>query len=166
MAGIPDGLGAFDNGDGTFTILMNHEIPAGAGIVRAHGGNGAYVSKWIVRKTDLAAINGADLIQNIATWNPATSSYNALATSVVLLRLCSADLPVLSAFYNSATQTGFDGRIYMNGEETGNEGRAFGHLMTATAEAIFRFSVRAIRLFICANQSPDGTADNSARTAT
>src|SRR5919197_678252 len=27
MVGIPDGLGAFDNGDGTFTVLMNHEIP-------------------------------------------------------------------------------------------------------------------------------------------
>jgi hypothetical protein len=27
MAGIPDGLGAFDNGNGTFTVLMNHEIP-------------------------------------------------------------------------------------------------------------------------------------------
>src|SRR5215470_10155790 len=26
MCGIPDGLGAFDNGDGTFTVLMNHEI--------------------------------------------------------------------------------------------------------------------------------------------
>src|SRR5262245_59902931 len=25
--GIMDGLGAFDNGDGTFTVLMNHEIP-------------------------------------------------------------------------------------------------------------------------------------------
>ena len=27
--GIMDGLGAFDNGDGTFTLVMNHEI-AGA----------------------------------------------------------------------------------------------------------------------------------------
>src|SRR3954449_12465624 len=26
MVGIPDGLGAFENGDGTFTLLMNHEI--------------------------------------------------------------------------------------------------------------------------------------------
>jgi hypothetical protein len=29
MVGIPDGLGAFDNGDGTFTVLMNHEIGGG-----------------------------------------------------------------------------------------------------------------------------------------
>ncbi len=26
MVGIPDGLGAYDNGDGTFTVLMNHEL--------------------------------------------------------------------------------------------------------------------------------------------
>jgi hypothetical protein len=26
LVGIPDGLGAFDNGDGTFTLMMNHEI--------------------------------------------------------------------------------------------------------------------------------------------
>jgi hypothetical protein len=28
MAGIPDGLGAMDNGDGTFTLYMNHELSA------------------------------------------------------------------------------------------------------------------------------------------
>ena len=45
MAGIPDGLGAFDNGDGTFTVLMNHELRNTQGINRANsiliGGAGA-----------------------------------------------------------------------------------------------------------------------------
>ena len=36
MVGTPDGLGAYDNGDGTFTVLMNHEMPSSAGVVRAH----------------------------------------------------------------------------------------------------------------------------------
>src|SRR5258705_4501233 len=49
MVGIPDGLGAFDNGDGTFTVLMNHEIASG-GAVRAHRANGAFVSRWIIRQ--------------------------------------------------------------------------------------------------------------------
>jgi hypothetical protein len=31
MAGIPDGLGTYDNGDGTFTVLMNHQIPNSRG---------------------------------------------------------------------------------------------------------------------------------------
>ena len=34
MVGIPDGLGAYDNGDGMFTVLMNHELGSTAGIVR------------------------------------------------------------------------------------------------------------------------------------
>ena len=37
MVGIPDGMGAFDNNDGTFTVLMNHELGATSGAVRAHG---------------------------------------------------------------------------------------------------------------------------------
>jgi hypothetical protein len=41
MVGIPDGLGAFDNGDGTFTVLMNHELRDTVGIARDHGSKGA-----------------------------------------------------------------------------------------------------------------------------
>lgn len=37
MAGIPDGLGAYDKGDGTFVVLMNHEIGATSSIIRPHG---------------------------------------------------------------------------------------------------------------------------------
>ena len=31
MVGLPDGLGAVDNGDGTFTLFMNHEARQYAG---------------------------------------------------------------------------------------------------------------------------------------
>src|SRR3954471_20886503 len=50
LDGIPDGLGAFDNGDGTFTLLMNHELENGVGVVRDHGAKGAYVSKFVINK--------------------------------------------------------------------------------------------------------------------
>ena len=43
MAGIPDGLGAYDNGDGTFTVLMNHELGSDKGVLRSHGAIGAFV---------------------------------------------------------------------------------------------------------------------------
>lgn len=48
LLGIPDGLGAFDNGDGTFTLLVNHELPANTSTAHAHGSRGAVVSRWIV----------------------------------------------------------------------------------------------------------------------
>jgi Bacterial protein of unknown function (DUF839) len=132
MVGIPDGLGAFDNGDGTFTVLMNHEIPNNRGVVRAHGGAGAFVSKWVVRKDDLSVVSGQDLIQNVATWNTATSSYNAPAKGVVFNRFCSATLAPKSAFYDAASGLGYDGRLFMNGEETAG-GRAFAHALDGTS---------------------------------
>ena len=133
MVGIPDGLGAFDNGDGTFTVLMNHELRDTAGVTRAHGAKGAFVSKWTIDKDDLTVLEGEDLIQQIATWNPGTSAYNDPATGILLGRLCSADLAPVSAFYNAASGLGYDGRIFTDGEEVGDEGRAFGHLLDGTS---------------------------------
>jgi len=133
MVGIPDGLGAYDNNDGTFTLLMNHELPNTSGAVRAHGSKGAFVSKWKIRKYDLAVLEGSDLIQNLKLWNPATSSYNTFNSSnpytTGLNRYCSADLPAPTAFYNPATTKGTQVKIYLNGEEAGNEGRAFAHIL-------------------------------------
>ena len=133
MAGIPDGSGAYDNGDGTFTFLVNHEIPAAAGAVRAHGATGAFVSRWIVSKSNLAILSGSDLIRNVNLWNGSGYvMYNAANTSPLARfgRFCSADLPPVSAFYNSTNGKGTMERIFMNGEETGAEGRAFGHIAT------------------------------------
>jgi hypothetical protein len=133
MVGIPDGLGAFDNGDGTFTVLMNHELPNNRGIVRAHGAIGAFVSKWTIETDSLRVLHGEDLIQQVATWNTAAGAWNGPAKGVVFSRLCSADLPAPSAFFNAATGLGFDGRLFMDGEETGAEGRAFAHGLDGTS---------------------------------
>lgn len=131
MAGIPDGLGAFDNGDGTFTVLMNHEIGNTLGIIRAHGGRGAFVSKWVIRKSDFSVISGSDLMQQVFLWDTTSRSFvqnNATNFS----RFCSADLPPVSAFYNALSGKGTAERIFMNGEESGVEGRAMGHIVTGT----------------------------------
>lgn len=129
MVGIPDGLGAFDNGNGTFTLLMNHELGNTAGISRAHGAAGAFVSKWVINKSNLSVISGSDLITDVKVWNG--SAYVSQTTA--FNRMCSADLPALSAFYDAGTGTGYNGRIFMNGEEAGTEGRAFAHLMDGTS---------------------------------
>ncbi|MHC1708146.1 MAG: choice-of-anchor I family protein [Bacteroidales bacterium] len=133
MVGIPDGLGAFDNGDNTFTLLMNHEIGNTLGVTRAHGSTGAFVSKWIINKSDLTIVSGSDLVQNVNLWNESSyTTYNAANPSPLAAfnRLCSADLPAVSAFYNNASGLGTQERIFMNGEESGSEGRAFAHIAT------------------------------------
>ncbi|MBK1659642.1 choice-of-anchor I family protein [Paracraurococcus ruber] len=121
LVGIPDGLGAFDNGDGTITVLVNHEIGATAGVVRDHGSAGAFVSALVIDKATLAVVSGSDLAKTMYLWDGTgyTQATSALA------RLCSADLPPISAFYDAASGLGTTARVYMNGEESGAEGRAF-----------------------------------------
>ncbi|QWG21855.1 hypothetical protein KMZ93_17890 [Bradyrhizobium sediminis] len=133
MAGIPDGLGAFDNGNGTFTVLMNHEIPASQGVARAHGGTGAYVSEWVFDSTTLQVLSGRDLIHDVWLYDATTHGYvdhNAANSPVSFNRFCSADLADQTAFYSASTGLGFnDGRLFLDGEEGGVEGRAFAHVV-------------------------------------
>ena len=143
MVGVPDGLGAFDNGDGTFTVLMNHELAANLGIPRAHGAAGAFVSKWIIRTSDLQVLSGEDLIQAVAIWNPASGTWNAPATGVTFARFCSATLAAPSAFFDEATGLGSTERIFTNGEENGMVGRAMAHLMDGTSYELPHFGKAA-----------------------
>ncbi|MEI7978991.1 MAG: cadherin-like beta sandwich domain-containing protein, partial [Bacteroidota bacterium] len=131
MVGIPDGLGAFDNNNGTFTLLMNHEINSTLGVARAHGGKGAFVSKWVINKSDLSVVSGSDLIRTAKLWNKATNSYVSYNYDTIInrfSRFCSADLPPVNSFLNGTTGTAE--RIFLNGEENGVEGRAMAHIAT------------------------------------
>jgi hypothetical protein len=150
MTGTPDGLGAFDNDrddeddwdegfrgmgharchrdEGTFTVVMNHELTNAEGVARDHGGKGAFVSRWTLRKSDLKVVDGVDQMQHIRLWNPATSSYYD-TTGVNFTRFCSADLAQPGAYYNPKTGLGTKDRLYLNGEETSG-GRALAHIVT------------------------------------
>ena len=139
FAGIPDGLGAFDNGDGTFTLLVNHELGASAGAVHAHGAPGAFISEWVIDKTTLDVISGQDLMQRTWMYNPTTNVYEehsgALGNGIAFARFCSADLADQSAFHNPESALGYSaGRIYLNGEESGTEGRAMAHIVGGPLE--------------------------------
>ena len=141
MVGIPDGLGAlagkFQAGryvadHAYMTVLMNHEIAAGLGVVRAHGQNGAFVSQWTIHLNTLQVKWGEDLIQDVYTWDAALNQH-VFTPAVQFGRFCSADLPSFTAFYNPDTGKGFDGRLFMNGEEI-PEGRSFAHVITGDAK--------------------------------
>src|SRR4028119_1595387 len=132
FVGIPDGIGAFDNGDGTATVLVNHEIGATAGVEREHGSIGSFVSRLIVDTDTLEVLDADDLGDAIFRYDPAPETLYAGATA--LGRLCSADLALPSAFFDAASGKGTQDRIYLNGEETGAEGRAFAWVVTGAEE--------------------------------
>jgi Ca2+-binding RTX toxin-like protein len=139
FGGIPDGIGAYDNGDGTITILVNHEIfvdATTATIERAHGAPGAYVSAVVTDKTTLQVVDAYDLARVMYTDVDGDGVWLLEADN--LDRLCSADLPAVEAFFwagadgiaGTADDMGTRARIYMNGEEFGPEGRAWGWVAT------------------------------------
>lgn len=125
MAGIPDGLGAYDNGNGTFTVLMNHELSSTSGVARGPLAKGAFVSEWVVDKSTLQVVSGGDLIQKVYGWNITTQSSNSSPTTGWSFnRFCSADLAKQTAFYNPASGLGTQSRLFLSGEEGGATGYA------------------------------------------
>jgi hypothetical protein len=139
MAGIPDGLGALPGRlvDGeivrtpAYDRVHEPRIPSGSGISRAQS-PGAFVSQWTIALDTLRVQNGpGSRSRGCNTWDAASARFLAATAtpSAQLYRFCSADLPARTAFYNPATGNGFDGRLYLNGEET-TGGRAFAHVLT------------------------------------
>ncbi len=130
FTGAPEGLAAFDNGDGTFTVLVTHEIPWVPDIPfvftnpqphHAHGGRGAHVAKWILNKpnhpTDpWKVVSGQDLIQSIRIWRKSRSRYE-VSEEENLQVLCSCTLAEESAYFNAATGLGTQTKILTAGEE-------------------------------------------------
>jgi len=87
MAAIPDGLGAFDNGDGTFTVLMNHEL------TKIDNLGDARISKLIIDKKTLSVKEGSYLING-------TEGFR---------RFCSATMV--------GSREGFKDNLFLTGEE-------------------------------------------------
>jgi Bacterial protein of unknown function (DUF839) len=148
MSGQADGLGAFANGDGTITLLMNHEIDAGNSIVRGHGGRGSFVSRWRIDIASLEVLEGRDMVTSpdslhlstgrgwttarrllsVPTPRPGAPLKTPVASraDVDIDRLCSADAAAVSAFWDAKSGLGYKGHILLNGEESERrQSRAF-----------------------------------------
>jgi hypothetical protein len=138
MVGIADGLGAYDNGNGTFTVVMNHEIGGSIsggvittlGVARTHGNAGAFVSRWTIHKGSLEVLEVQDFLPNatsifLSNNDPSTGTphtgYHSGDTTIIE-RLCSADLAAPTAYAWTDPRTGIfygsDARIFQTGEES------------------------------------------------
>ena len=115
MVGIPDGLGAHKNPDGTSTLYMNHEFGFAAQSEPVVGGpknRGAIVSRWILDGDGdpLAGRRAYDSIYEEDTFlGPAPEVGNEAQMPSQFARFCSAFL--------AGPKHGFDRRIYLTNEE-------------------------------------------------
>jgi hypothetical protein len=140
MVGIPDGMGALpgkfaENGDyvadkAFMTFFLSHELGATSGIPRAHGATGAFVSQWTMHLNSKQIMWGEDLITKVMSWDSLNKQFVDAPGATRFGRFCSSDLPARTAFFNPTTGRGFDGRIFMKGEEAGAEGRAYATIVT------------------------------------
>lgn len=112
MVGVPDGLGAHPNGDGTSTLFMNHELPPGTESEALVGGpryRGAFVSKWTLDE-DGDPVSGERAYDRVfmedTLIGPAAEVGNA---TPAFARFCSGSL--------AGWAHGFDRWIYFANEE-------------------------------------------------
>src|SRR3979411_3201908 len=77
-----------------------------------HGSTGAFVSKLTIDMTTHEVLDAKDLSEDVFLFNRTTNAYEETTTQFG--RLCSADLPAVSAFYDAATGLGTTERIFMN----------------------------------------------------
>jgi Bacterial protein of unknown function (DUF839) len=117
MVGIPDGLGAHFNGDGTSTLFMNHELGFAALSEPVVGGpknRGAIVSQWIL-DADGDPVAGRRAYDRIFAENallgPAPVVGNEAQMPRQFARFCSGFL--------AGRVNGFDREIYLTNEESG-----------------------------------------------
>ncbi|MGH6829575.1 MAG: phytase, partial [Methylocella sp.] len=135
MVGIPDGTGAWDDEDDedtedrwedrdrgrddsktVFNFVNNHELGKTSGVPRAHGSKGAFVARWLIDRRTGKVLSGRDHLtspNNVMTWNGLTY----VPGTTTIDRLCSADLPKKSAFFQKGWK-GTPHRIFLSGEET------------------------------------------------
>jgi len=113
MVGIPDGLGAHANADGTVTVFMNHELRndnVSEPLVGMPLNRGAIVSKLILA-ADGSALSGDRAYNTVyvenALYGPASQVGNSTPG---FARLCSGSL--------AGPEAGLDRHIYLCGEES------------------------------------------------
>jgi hypothetical protein len=111
LVGAPDGIGVLRKNNFLISIFINHEISNDQGVVRSHGGKGAFVSEWIFDIRSKKIITGRDLIKKIKLWDRDRNMF-VEENNLSIHRLCSGDLPDQSAFFNIKTMKGFKGRIF------------------------------------------------------
>jgi hypothetical protein len=75
FVGTPDGIGAFDTGDGTVTVLVNHEIIPTEGILRAHGAPGAFVDELVIDPQTLEVVSAGDLAHRMFLFGVTAGDY-------------------------------------------------------------------------------------------
>ena len=143
VRGIPDGMGAYKNAAGDVTLLSVHEIPSYSALAQLSKSS---TSQWGVSITEFnySAKSGRitsakNFIKDIKYYNYTTGLYGDTPIGAApagttkgldwnISRFCSATLVQAGnlAFKDGGTTYGYEGGVFLSGEEDGDSGYARG----------------------------------------
>lgn len=143
LAGLPDGIGAFEGHGRSFSMLVNHELPETAGVTRRHGQKGAFVSRMTIDRHTLEVTEGVEHINpGVTYWDFVSQAYRDTPSSggpnprnpadvfppesAAFSRFCSGTLSEPGQLVNRRSGRGYEGQLYFANEEDNDEGRVFG----------------------------------------
>jgi len=139
VRGIPDGMGAYDNGRGGISLLSVHEVSTTAPLALKGKSTtapwGTSITKFTVSKSTKAVTRVENFMQKINFYNYTTGKYQDTPAGAApagatagyfdwgISRFCSATYAPAGTFIHNGV--GYDGGLFLSGEETGDESRAF-----------------------------------------
>jgi hypothetical protein len=177
IGGVPDGTGIIKSGN-KLRILTNHEWSntnayAVARSSANYATSGSYISELHYDLTTKKVTKGKDFIEKMEWYNyltgkysdeavapagaAATDSYGSPNHTYLLNRFCSATLAPSGVFYDKKSGFGYNGAVYLTGEEGADESRGFAANQNGEMAQIPRFGLAAWETFVPAPTTSKAT---------
>ena len=158
LRGIPDGMGAYDNGRGGITLLSVHEVSTTAAqSIKTKSLTapwGTSITKFTISKTSKAVTSAENFIQKINFYNYTTGKYQETPAGTApagasgagtfdwgINRFCSATYAAAGTFIHNGV--GYAGGLFFSGEESGDENRGFAFEEDGTGYTLPRMGMYA-----------------------
>ena len=177
VGGVPDGTGIIKSGN-KLRILTNHEWSntnsfAAARSSAGYATNGSYISEMHYDLGSKKITAGKDFMQKMEWFNYTTGKYSAdpVAPSGAaaidsygstnhtysINRFCSATLAPAGVFYDKKSGYGYNGAVYLTGEEGSDESRGFAGNQNGEMAQIARFGLASWETFVPAPTNSKAT---------
>lgn len=168
IGGIPDGMGVIKSGN-KLRILTNHEWSNSNKIAQDRSSAGkftsaSYISEMHYDLSSKSIVAGKDFMQYMDwfdytnleyTYEPtapkgatAVDQYGSTNHARALNRFCSATLAKAGTFFDKKSGTGYEGAVYLTGEEGGDESRGFAFNQDGDGAQIPGFGLAAWENFV------------------
>ena len=139
VRGIPDGMGAYDNGRGGITLLSVHEVATNNAFALKSKSTtapwGTSITKFTVSKSTKAVTKVEEFMKKVNFYNYTTGLYQETPVGAApvgatagyfdwgISRFCSATWAAAGTFIHNGV--GYAGGLFLSGEETGDDSRGF-----------------------------------------